>query len=187
MDHKTGFTYATTIKSKSHERILPACDAVAGYLKAPIVTFATDRESSISKSKIFLHARRFDLQQTSPYVHEKVAERKVRTIRNGMRTILADLPYALPLMLYVHLFSWVAFMQNILPQGWPGHFFLKRVSFTRNQIRSESTGNQLSAVSYPDIFVFAIAGAQPVQCRLQFSQHLATCLSQIQKNSKKII
>ena len=121
VDHKTGFTYATTIKSKSHEQILPACDAVAGYLKAPIVTFAADRESSISKSKIFLHARRFDLRQTSPYVHEKFAERKVRTIRNGMRTILADLPYALPLMLYVHLFSWVAFMQNILPNSKTGN------------------------------------------------------------------
>ena len=84
---------------------------------AQITRIYTDNEATLGNSAAYLASRNppVELVQHGSDMHEPFVERRVRTIKERMRSTLAELPYQLPARLYWFLMAWVIQGINIVP------------------------------------------------------------------------
>ena len=85
----------------------------ANNIKVKIIS--TDNEATLGASKSYLAALGIQLKQHASEQHEPHVERRVRTIRERMRAVIADLDYTLPARLYYSLLEWVVQCINLTP------------------------------------------------------------------------
>jgi hypothetical protein len=72
-----------------------------------VTTIYWDREAAIAPIKSSLEAMGISVQQSAPGGHAGRAERAVRTIKNGVRSMIAHLPWIVCRFLLVLLVHWV--------------------------------------------------------------------------------
>jgi hypothetical protein len=101
-DEFSGNKRITSIKNKSITHIhLAFCDLISYYNKHgwKIDTIVCDSESNLKAARIYLGQNRINLMHTPPHQHAQRVERHIRTVKDRVRTILASIPYVLPLIL----------------------------------------------------------------------------------------
>jgi hypothetical protein len=109
---------AAKTKDRSQKALEKAWDDIlTPYLenRIPVHKVMTDNEASLGLSANYLAQRGIKLVQHASEQHEPVVERRVRTIKERMRSVLSGLSFDLPLRLYWNLLTWVIQGINITP------------------------------------------------------------------------
>jgi hypothetical protein len=75
----------------------------------------TDNEVNLSSTRDELGHRHVKLIQAASQTHEKYCERRVRVVKERMRSVLSDLPFETPKRLYYRLALWVVQGINCVP------------------------------------------------------------------------
>jgi hypothetical protein len=75
----------------------------------------TDNEVNLSSTRDELGHRNVKLIQAASQTHEKYCERRIRVVKERMRSVLSDLPFETPRRLYYRLALWVVQGINCVP------------------------------------------------------------------------
>jgi hypothetical protein len=110
VDEATGYVYSQWIYNKKPESMLHAIKSMRMFFKSythEVKFLHTDPDSSLCSKEAKYMFDELGIQHvtTSPDIHEKIAERKVRTIKNSMRATYHNLEYQLPAFLIKDLFE----------------------------------------------------------------------------------
>lgn len=108
----------TKVDNRSTQTLCEAWDAHLLPYRSngiSVKVISTDNEASLGASEPYLASLGIALRQHSSGQHEPHVERRIRTIRDRMRAVLADLVYTLPARLYYALMQWVVQCINVTP------------------------------------------------------------------------
>ena len=136
VEELTGFANLYKVSSRQREELLQAIITTIGFYRSHGHTtkvIHADRESALATIESDLNKNGYRLVQVAPNVHEKIAERMVRSIRNRWRSTLYGLGYKLPAFLYQHLLFHVVMSMNSTPNAKTG----------KNTPRTLVTGRQI--------------------------------------------
>jgi hypothetical protein len=108
-------TWQEGAPNKSAKVLLVSIKAMVNSLTSrgfTVTTIYWDREAAITPIKSSLEAMGISVQQSAPGGHAGRAERAGRTIKNGVRSMVAHLPWIVCRFLLVLLVHWVCRSQN---------------------------------------------------------------------------
>jgi hypothetical protein len=99
IEHNTEYIMIASIKSKSEDQIMEGLKSIIAFLNmnGHIVKYvSTDAENNLIKCREKLGNLGIELMPTTPGLHESISERMKRTLSERVASIIADLPYELP-------------------------------------------------------------------------------------------
>ena len=120
VENETNFVRLIRLKTKGFEELSSGLSRMKGYFGVKRMYVHTDDEGNFKKAKGALEKESIYIVQVAAYVHEKVVERMVRTVRNKMRSTLLGLTFRLPGNLYSALAEHIAGSLNLVPNSKTG-------------------------------------------------------------------
>lgn len=117
---RTRFIIVTKLASKHSEVIAEAWNthlSIYSRGQIQVTHIYTDNEVNLGVTSNHLSSKGVALVQHASGSHEPTCERRVRVIKERIRSTLYDLPYPLPFRLYFDLLLWVVQGINLLPDS----------------------------------------------------------------------
>jgi hypothetical protein len=117
-EHNTHHILNASLPNKAADSLLNGIKSIVAYYNMyehVVSTISTDSESALLACKIPLGLMGIKLTDTTPGLHESISERMKRTVSERNNTILADLPFVIPIKLKGELFNYTCETLNNLP------------------------------------------------------------------------
>ena len=120
VDDYTGYLHVVPLSSKTTETVRAAIfDVIAFYnhYDFAVKEIRCDREHVFTslRPSLLRHPQTIELDAMGTDAHEKKAERAIRTLREGFRTVKASCWYRIPQFLYPYFVSDLASLKNCIP------------------------------------------------------------------------
>ena len=117
-DDATNFTVLVPLDDRKTDTVIRAFTAVVSTYKSyrlRVSFIRSDREGAFIAMEPALNQLAVSLQRTATNRHSRRAERFIRTMKNLFRSVLASLPFRLPLAFYGHLLADIVSYLNLTP------------------------------------------------------------------------
>jgi hypothetical protein len=118
VDQYSGYLYATKSYTKNQSDVTQAFKDILAWYKSNghiIENVMGDSESTLKAMETDIRMMGINTYYSTPYQHAQLVERYVQTINCRIRSIVASLPYILPLNLYGELLQEVIQQMNFVP------------------------------------------------------------------------
>ena len=110
-------TYIDRTDTVTLRRTLRTHLGTYGQRRIPIRHIYSDNEKGILSMGQDFAGAGITLHLAGPGMHVHIVERTIRTIKEGVRGLLAGLPYPCPKALFIHLIPFVAYRSNMFPSS----------------------------------------------------------------------
>ena len=117
-DDATNFTVLVPLDDRKANTVVKAFTAVVSTYhshRLRVRFIRSDREGAFIAMEPALNQLGVSLQRTATNRHSRRAERFIRTMKNLFRSVLASLPFRLPLAFYGHLLADIVSYLNLTP------------------------------------------------------------------------